>query len=148
MVIDHKPEFFNLFIEVTKTITSCLDLDEVFKLITEKVPEIFNVDAATIRLLGESRKNLILRAAHGLSDNYLNRGTIDTEEPVFKALKGEPIFIEDAENDPRINFPEATKQEGIKNILVVPIPIRGQINGILRVLAKAFQNRGSVNSSM
>ena len=136
MVTDRKAAFFNLFIEVTKTITSCLDLDEVFKLIAKKVPEIFNVDAATVRLLDEYRKNLILRAAHGLSDEYLNRGTIDTEEPVFKALKGEPIFIKDAENDSRINFPEATKQEGIKNILVVPIPIRGQINGILRVLAK------------
>jgi GAF domain-containing protein len=136
MVTDRKAAFFNLFIEVTKTITSCLDLDEVFQLIAKKVPEIFDVDAATVRLLDEYRKNLILRAAHGLSDEYLNRGTIDTEEPVFKALKGEPIFIKDAGNDSRINFPEATKQEGIKNILVVPIPIRGQINGILRVLAK------------
>jgi GAF domain-containing protein len=137
MTTDHdKAACFNLFIEVTKTITSSLHLEEVFDLIVKKVPEIFHVDAATIRLLDEAGKNLILSAAHGLSQDYLNRGTIDTEEPVFKALKGEPIFIEDAENDPRINHPEATKQEGVKNILVVPIPIRGQINGILRVLAK------------
>ncbi len=131
-----KVAFYNLFIEVTKTIMSCLDLDEVFDLIVKKVPEILNVDAATIRLLDEAGKNLKLMATHGLSQAYLNRGTIDAEEPVFKALKGEPIFIEDAENDPRINYPEATKAEGVKNILVVPIPIRGQINGILRILAK------------
>jgi GAF domain-containing protein len=65
----------------------------------------------------------------------LNRGPIDTEEPIFEALKGEPI-VSDAVKDPRINYPEATKKKGIESILVVPIPIRGKINGILRLLNK------------
>ena len=136
MVAENKTPFLNLFIDITKLITSNLDPDEVFKLIVEKIPQILNIDAATIRLLDESGKNLILRASHGLSRDYLERGTIDAEEPVFKALKGEPILIEDAENDPRINYPEATRSEGVKNILVIPIPIRGKINGILRLLTK------------
>lgn len=136
MAAENKTAFLNLFIDVTKTITSTLDPDEVFELITKKIPEILNVDAATIRLLDEAGKNLILRASHGLSRDYLERGTIDAEEPVFKALSGEPILVEDAENDPRIDYPEATRREGIKNILVVPIPIRGSIEGILRLLTK------------
>jgi len=140
MAEERKTTYLDLIIEVTKAITSSLDLDEVFELITQKIPEIINVDAATIRLLDASRKNLVLRSAHGLSKAYLNRGTIDTEEPVFKALRGEPIVIEDATQDPRINYPEATKQEGIKSILVVPIPIRGQINGILRLLTRSFRS--------
>ena len=96
-----------------------------------------NVDAATIRLLNPAGKRLKLLAAHGLSDAYLNRGAIDKEEPVFKALKGEPLVIEDAGNDPRINYPEETRREGIQTILVVPIPIRGKINGVLRLLSKS-----------
>lgn len=142
MAVDTKTTFLDLFIEVTRAITSSLDPDEVFDLITRKIPEVLNVDAATIRLLDPSGKKLVLRASHGLSDAYLNRGTIDTEEPVFKALKGEPIAIEDAGSDPRINYPEATKQEGIKTILVVPIPIRGKINGILRLLTKQTRTYG------
>lgn len=136
MAAERNTTFLDLFIEVTKAITSSLDLNEVFDLITRKIPEILNVDAATIRLLDASGKKLVLKAAHGLSQTYLNRGTIDTEEPVFKALKGEPIVIGDATQDPRIKYPEATKQEGIKSILVVPIPIRGKIHGILRLLTK------------
>lgn len=136
MDTERKATFLDLFIKVTKAITSSLDHHEVFDLITKKIPEILNVDATTIRLLDASGKNLILRAAHGLSQTYLNRGTIDTEEPVFKALKGEPIVIADASIDPRIKYPEATKKEGIKSILVVPIPIRGKIYGILRLLTK------------
>ena len=136
MAAKQNTTFLDLFIEVTKAITSSLHLHEVFDLITQKIPEILNVDAATIRLLDASGKKLVLKAAHGLSQTYLNRGTIDTEEPVFKALKGEPIVIGDATQDRRIKYPEATKHEGIKSILVVPIPIRGKINGILRLLTK------------
>jgi len=136
MATQSNRSFLNLFIDITKAITSSLDPDEVFRLITRKIPELVGVDAATIRLLDASGRNLILRAAHGLSEEYLNRGTIDTEEPIFKALKGEPIVIENAPEDDRINFPEATRKEGIQSILVVPIPIRGQISGILRLLTK------------
>ncbi len=128
--------FLELFIEVTKAITSSLDPDEVFVLIAQKIPEVMDVDACTLRLLDGSGTKLVLRAASGLSETYLNRGSIDTEEPIFKALKGEPILIEDAFQDPRIKYPEATQQEGIKSILVVPITIRGQIAGILRLLTR------------
>lgn len=128
--------FLDMFIEVTKAITSSVDIDEVFKLIAQKIPQVVEVDAATIRVLDGSGKKLVLKAASGLSQAYLERGTIDTEEPVFKALQGEPIFIENAPTDPRINYPEETAREGIKSILVVPIPIRGRICGILRLLTR------------
>ena len=136
MTVKRDATFLDLFIEVTKAITASLDLDEVFNLITRKIPEILDVDAATIRLLDAAGEKLELRAAHGLSEAYLNRGTIDTEQPIFKALSGEPIVIADALQDPRINYPEATRKEGIRTILVVPIPIRGRISGILRLLTK------------
>ena len=137
MATDRNLTYLDLFIRVTKAITSSLNPEELFGLITRKIPEIIAVDAATIRLLDASGKNLKLQAAYGLSEDYLNRGPIDAEEPIFMALKGDPIVIEDAAQDPRIEYPEATRQEGIANILVVPIPIRGQIKGILRLLNKS-----------
>ncbi|MBT3486678.1 MAG: GAF domain-containing protein [Desulfobacula sp.] len=126
-----KSKFLDLFIEVTQTITSCLDLDEVFDLIPKNLVKTLDIDAATIRLIDSSREKLILKAAYGLSDDYLNRGAIDTEEPVFKALQGEPIFIENAVEDSRIVYHEETKKEGINSILVVPISIRGRVEGVL-----------------
>lgn len=128
--------FLDLFIKVTKAITSSLDPDEVFDLITRNITELMDVDAATIRLLDDSGHNLILRSAHGLSQAYLNRGPIDAEQPIFKALKGKSITIVEAPDDERIKYPEATIKEGICDILVTPIPIRGQIKGVLRLLTK------------
>jgi len=129
--------FLDLFIKVTQAITSSLEPDVVFNLITRKIPELMEADAATIRLLDAAGKKLILKSSHGLSEEYLNRGTIDSEEPIFMALEGESIFIQDAQSDQRVNFPEATRKEGIRSILVVPISIRGKINGVLRLLTKS-----------
>jgi GAF domain-containing protein len=137
MTTEEKACFLDLFVEVTKAITASLDLDEVFELITEKITKTLAVDAATVRLLDPAGKKLVLRAARGLSDEYLNRGPIDSELPTFKALKGEPIFIADAQQDERITHAAATRKEGVANILVVPIPIRGKVSGVLRLLAKA-----------
>jgi GAF domain-containing protein len=59
------------------------------------------------------------------------------ESSVMKALKGIPIAIFDAPNDPRLQYPEEARKEGIKSILVVPIPIRGEICGVLRLLSRS-----------
>lgn len=63
MPADREKSFNDLFIKLTQAITSSLDPDEVLELITRKVPEVLHVDAATIRLLDASGKNLLLRAA-------------------------------------------------------------------------------------
>lgn len=131
--------YLQLFMDVTKAITSNLNLDEVFSLIARKIPEVIGVDAATIRLLDPTGKKLVLHAASGLSDTYLNRGPVDTEKSVMEALKGTPIAIADAPNDKSINYPDEARQEGITSILVVPIPIKGEINGILRLLTKTMR---------
>ncbi|MDZ7666346.1 MAG: GAF domain-containing protein [Desulfotignum sp.] len=131
-----KASYFDLFIEVTKKITTAENTDDIFELITQKLPGILGVEAATIRVLDTAEKKLTLRSASGLSDSYLNRGPIDHEEPVFKALEGTPIVIEKAAGDPRIQYQDSLKKEGIQSILVVPISIRGKNVGILRVLCK------------
>ncbi|MCG8634562.1 MAG: GAF domain-containing protein [Desulfobacterales bacterium] len=131
-----KSQYLDLFIKVTRTITSCLDINEVFDLITLKLAGIIEVDAVTLRLRDSSKKKLELKSAFGLSEAYLNRGAIDAEEPVFKALEGAPILIEQAAEDARIVYKEATRQEGIHTILVIPIKIRGEVEGVLRLLTK------------
>jgi len=134
--MDREKTYLQLFIDVTRAITSKLDMNEVFGLITQKIPEVIGVDAATIRLLDISGKKLVLHAASGLSDSYLQRGPVDTESSVMDALKGTPIAIFDAPSDLQIQYPEEARKEGIKSILVVPIPIRGEIIGVLRLLTR------------
>lgn len=134
--MDQDKHYLQLFMDVTKAITSNLNTDEVFNLIARKIPEVIGVDAATIRLLDTAGKKLVLHAASGLSEAYLNRGPVDMESSVMNALEGTPIAIADAPNDQRIKYPDEARREGIKSILVVPIPIKGKISGVLRLLTK------------
>lgn len=117
-------------------ITSTLEVATVLDLITQKIPEVVGVDAATIRLLDPTGKKLILLAAHGLSREYLDRGPVDAEKSVMKALAGSPVSIYDAASDPRIDYSDAARKEGVKSILVAPIPIRGKASGVLRLLTR------------
>ena len=128
--------YLRLFQQVTGAITSTLDVEEVLQLIVRKVPEVVGVDAATIRLLEPGGRKLRLLAAHGLSEKYLNRGPVDAESSVTTALSGTPVAIFDAGSDNRIHYSDAARREGIKSILVAPIPIRGKIQGVLRLLTR------------
>ncbi len=134
--------YLRLFQEVTRLITSTLDRDQVMHLIVRKVPEVVGVDAATIRLLDEKGEKLVLLAAHGLSDAYLSRGPVDMEPSVKAALSGRPVTIFDASTDPRISYSQAAEKEGIKSILVAPIPIGGKIRGVLRLLTRKPRDYG------
>lgn len=129
--------YLKLLIDVTKAITSKLVLDELFTLITEKIPEVVGVDAATIRLLDVSGTKLVLKAASGLSDAYLARGPVDAEKSVTEALKGIPVAIEDVPRDTRIQYPDAARAEGIQSMLVLPISAQGKITGVLRLLSRS-----------
>jgi len=129
-------DYLRLLLDITKTITAALNTDEVLTLIVSRIPEVVQVDAATIRLLDPTGKKLELKAASGLSRTYLDRGPIDAEVSVLSALKGTPIAIVDAANDERIKYGRAAQKEGIESILVAPIPIRGEVCGILRLLSR------------
>ena len=108
--MERQSHFLRLLLDVTQSITASLNTQEVFDLMVAKIPEVIQVDAATIRLLDASGKKLVLEAASGLSDTYLNRGPIDAEKSVLEALAGNPIAIADAANDTRIQYPEAARR--------------------------------------
>jgi GAF domain-containing protein len=134
--MNREKTYLQLLLDVTRAVTSNLNLDEVFDLIVRKVPEVVGVDAATLRLLDPSGKKLVLQAAAGLSAAYLSRGPVDAEESVLEALAGTPIAVFDAASDPRIHYHDAAREEGINSILVAPVAIRGKVAGILRLLSR------------
>ncbi len=127
-------EYLRVFEEVTKVVSSTLRLHEVLNLIVRKLPEAMSLKAATIRLLDGSKKTLELVAAHGLSEKYLARGPVDTEENVREALQVRPVAIYDVATDPKVHYQKEALQEGIKSMLTLPIVAKGTVIGVLRLL--------------
>jgi len=133
--MENQVNFFRELREISRLVNSTLDLDRILKTIVDKLPGITGVKGCTIRLLHPATNRLELAAASGLSEEYLSRGSISREDSIFKVLKGEPVSIYDAQNDPRVDYHEAIKKEGIQSILVIPISNESEIIGVLRLLS-------------
>ncbi|GBD99966.1 formate hydrogenlyase transcriptional activator [bacterium BMS3Abin07] len=132
--VSREKEYLRVFQEVTRAVSSTLNLEEVLDLIVTKLPDVMGLKAATIRLLDETGKKLKLVAAHGLSEEYLGRGPVDSEANVKEALQLKPVAIHDVANDDRVNYRKEAVREGIKSMLTLPIIARGNLIGIMRLL--------------
>ena len=132
--MESQVNFFSTLREISRLVNSTLDLDLILKTIVNKLPGIMGVKGCTIRLLHPATNRLELAAASGLSREYLDRGSINREDSIFRVLKGEPVSIYDAANDPRVDYHEALCKEGIKSILAIPISNEREIIGVLRLL--------------
>jgi PAS domain S-box-containing protein len=132
--ISREREYLNVFQAVTKAVSSTLDVNEVIQMIVRKIPEVMNLKAATIRLLDDSGKKLLLVAAYGLSQKYLDRGPVDTEENIIEALNEKPVAIYDVSTDTRLSYRKEAEEEGIKSLLTLPIMAKGKVIGVLRLL--------------
>ena len=102
--------------------------------------ETVNVKACTIFLLDKSRNKLDFSASHGLSEAYLRKGPLDADKSIAETLDGQIVLILDTSNDSRVQYPEEAKREGIVSVLSVPITVKGQIIGVLRIYTSEQRN--------
>jgi signal transduction histidine kinase len=121
--------------DVTKTISSTLNLQEVLNLIAQSAAEAMQIKACTIRLLDESGQIVHTVAAYGLSEQYMAKGPIDVQKslPTHRALSGQLTIISDTSRDERLQYPAEARAEGINSMLCVPLFIRGKAEGVICV---------------
>jgi len=76
---------------------------------------------------------LEVASSTGLSSEYLNKGPISALHSIANSLQDGPVGVYDVSDDPRIQYPEAAKLEGIASILSVPILVSDEAIGAIRV---------------
>lgn len=121
------------FTQVCKALNTALSLEERLKIMVQGMVVALGVKGCTIRLLDESRNTLELVASCGLSDQYFEKGPVLPGRSVSDTLRGEITYIRDARTDPRVQYPEAARREGIVSLLVLPIRVRGRVIGVLKL---------------
>jgi len=122
------------FQEISKAISSTLSVREVMDLIVNKMAEVMNLKGCTIRLVNPKTNTLELVASVGLSEKYLSKGQVDMDKSISEALSGRPVAIYDATTDPRIQYPQEAKEEGIATLVAIPILNKGKVIGVMRLL--------------
>jgi signal transduction histidine kinase len=131
--------------EVTKTVSSTLDLEEVLNLIARIAAETMQVRACTIRLMSESGQIVDTVAAYGLSEQYLTKGPIDIQKSrhIYQTLSsGRPTIISDTSQDDRLQYPVEAKAEGINSMLCVPLLIKGKAVGVICIYSAELDDFG------
>jgi signal transduction histidine kinase len=135
--VQHKLEQANqqlgLLNQLAKDTTSTLGLYPRLNLICQSVMKMLELKGVTIRLLDERTNLLELASACGLSEAYLNKGPVDADKSLAKALKGEPYFVLDASVDPAVQYPQDARKEGIVSMLSFPLRGREKVIGTMRL---------------
>ncbi|MBT8371452.1 MAG: GAF domain-containing protein [Deltaproteobacteria bacterium] len=122
-----------LFLDLATNINATLDVKKILHNLTVDICEALGMKGAIIRLLNKESGNLHLVASHGLSDEFLNKGPVSAEKSVAQAMKGETIVIDDVKTDKRIQYHDEVMKEGIVSMLVVPIKVKDDVIGIMRL---------------
>jgi len=109
-------------------------LQEVLDRLAEAAVKIVNAKACSIRLLDEETHDLKMRSTYGLSEEYRNKGVVTKDDEVIRAaFAGQAVVIDDMRDDNRIQYRQATSQEGLVSQLTVAMQFRDKPIGVLRL---------------
>ena len=122
-----------LFLDLASDINSSLDVKKIFHNLTVDLSEALGMKGVIIRLQNKETGQLQLVASHGLSEEFLNKGPLSAEKSVAQAMQGETVIIDDVEKDERLQYREEVIREGIVSMLVVPIKVKDDVIGIMRL---------------
>lgn len=135
---------FKEFRNVCSVINSSLDAKEILNAIVKGAVSSLTVKACAIFLLNRAENKLEVGASYGLSEAYINKGPLDAEESMKASLSGKTVLVYDVTKDPRVQYPKQAQGEGIASILSVPITVKGNVIGVLRIYTskpyKFFEN--------
>ena len=131
-------DYYTALYQAALTISSSLELAQVLQSVVTSITKAMLVQGCTLRLLDSTGQQLQLSAVYGLSGGYLAKGPVDVvNSPIDQeAIKGTPVYIPDVRVDERFHYKEAARQEGLVSVLCVPLEVRGEAIGVMRVYTK------------
>ena len=134
-----QPHQLKRLVELSVTLNSTLDLDDLLQLITATATELLGCEAASILLYDERDKRLFFAAATGSDPEQLAKISVPLDSSLAGTIfrTNQPILLSNVENDPR-HFPLVSDQIQlkVKTLLGVPMPIKDRTVGVLEAVNK------------
>jgi len=124
--------------QISSTVSQSLELSEVLSSGMDNVVDVMQVDGALIFLLDEETDELALAAYQGVSAEFVQGVSRIKLGEGFNgrvAETGEPLYVEDASQDPSLTK-MVVREEGIRSQLIVPLKSKGKVVGTLCVAAR------------
>ena len=127
--------YYQSLYEVAMCINSSLEPATVLHAIAEQAAKALTAKACSIRLLDRQGHTLLAGTSHGLSKGYLRKGAVEVAKSKIdqETLTGKVVQIKDAGNDPRFQYPDAAREEGIASVMALPLMVGGKAIGVMRL---------------
>jgi len=129
----NKEHYYTSLYELAATLNSARAPDSILQSVVEGVAKAMEAKGCSLMLLSPDKKVLLHTVAYGLSDWYVRKGLVSADKSISEALDGKAVAILDATKDDRIQYQEQAKKEGISSILSVPMMLREETIGVIRV---------------
>jgi len=130
---EREQRYYHSLYEIGAAVNSAATPDSVLRSIVESVAKALEAKGCSLMLLTPDRKLLLHTAAYGLSDWYVRKGPVSADKSIAEALEGKPVSVFNAIEDDRIQYRKQAKEEGIASMLSVPVMLREEVVGVIRV---------------
>ena len=126
-------------VEISRMVTSSLDLDEVLRATIKGIREILHVEAGSLVLVDAEADRLVFRTTFSPDQGWMSGRTIQPGEGIvgYVVRTGEPQLVNDVARDPHFS-PEADEEPGVvaHAILCAPLKIHERVLGAIEVINK------------
>ena len=130
---EREQRYYHSLYEIAAAVNSAATSETVLRSIVESLAKALEAKGCSLMLLTPDRKLLLHTAACGLSDWYIRKGPVSADKSIAEALEGKPVSVFNAIEDDRIQYRTQAKEEGIASMLSVPVMLREEVVGVIRV---------------
>lgn len=137
LILHRRINELNALYEAGKSIGSTANLKDLLKQIVVLASNVTDAQVGSIMLLNEQTNSLTIEAAIGLEDKVIETTRLSIGESIagYVAKNGEPLIIDDVENDNR--FKRINKERyGAASLLCAPLKIKNKVIGIINMANK------------
>jgi len=119
--------------EVAKTLSTSPYLEEILQLLVNLTAQQFNYRVCTVRLLDESRSELVLRATQAPAKAYQRKRAIKLGESIAGRAIAEnrPIVVADVQEEADYIGHDLAVEQGLRSMICVPMTIQEKVIGVL-----------------
>ncbi len=140
-----KARLFETLVNISKTINSTLNLDDVLNVITRESSHLMGGKLCSLLMLDESGEWLELRSSYGAGDAYINKPRLAVNESLLGTVvrRKKALQVENVQLSTRYQHIEIARQEGLVSLLSVPLLFAGKCIGTLSVYTgerRSFSN--------
>ncbi len=129
----------NIYNEIGKTLTSTLEIREIFQKIMETIGNYFRPTNWSLLLLDESTDELYFEVAVGKVSERIKDIRIKKGEGIagWVALHGQPLLVPDVHQDPRfLRAVDEASNFATESIIAVPMKIKDKVLGVIELINK------------